>query len=609
MSQKTTINYYFTLALLLTACNINSQNTSVKKLLTSSELVYQENYSVQNIDSLYNDLKEQAKTLQLDSLYIVLTFQQIEKHGGVENYQSAELLLENIIINNYTFLKQHPRLLLECYRKLGLYYLLQHNTSNAAVILGKEYFKNYFDLIKTLELTPEEKVKSIHSKLEYLLKTKNDSLFYYLNASKLPENKKALYLSEWYHTNSNHEKEFVFAKKTGDSVRILRALAHNREFEKVDQLYAQLINKLKVNDPDSEHMLYLYMGKRYLAENKFSTAISMLNKALYYFESHKSHQNYLKSIGGLIEIYKTQKDFQNYSLYTTMLLEYKDSHLEQQINVLKDHISYEESIKSLELKLANEDKLLKAKKLETQVNFQKTLISFAFGFMIVTLVFVFFYFQSQKSRSDLVTKNTNMRVNVLRSKFKPHFVFNILSVINYFVAKKELENASKTISKMSSLLRSTLDNMNKKLVSFESEYKICKNYMFLEHLRFSNKFDYRFKPLTQKHIKEWKIPPGLIEPLLENCVNHAFKGVRKKGEILLDYYIDNNVLVIIIKDNGVGLKNTLSNIPDRESHGLRITRDYIQASSKLYHAPISIDFIEDNGTTVEVRIPNLEERN
>ncbi len=67
---------------------------------------------------------------------------------------------------------------------------------------------------------------------------------------------------------------------------------------------------------------------------------------------------------------------------------------------------------------------------------------------------------------------------------------------------------------MSSLLRATLDNMNEKLVPFITEYKICQNYMYLESLRFSKKFDYEFEPLNNFEIQQWMIPPGIIEPLL-----------------------------------------------------------------------------------------------
>ena len=201
-------------------------------------------------------------------------------------------------------------------------------------------------------------------------------------------------------------------------------------------------------------------------------------------------------------------------------------------------------------------------------------------------------------------KNEKMKVDLLRSKFKPHFTFNALSVINYFIAKKDVENASNALTKMATLLRSTLDNMSKDLVSYQSEYNICKDYMYLELLRFSDRFECNFKDLNDPIIKAWKVPPGIIEPFLENSVNHAFKGVKSKGLISLTHQIEKNCLVICVKDNGVGIDT--EKIYSENLHGMRITKDVIKATSKLYKTPIKFQIKSDGGTVVTLTIPLLK---
>ena len=196
-----------------------------------------------------------------------------------------------------------------------------------------------------------------------------------------------------------------------------------------------------------------------------------------------------------------------------------------------------------------------------------------------------------------------MVIDVLRSKFKPHFTFNVLSVINYFVEKKEVQNATLALTKMSSLLRATLDNMNERLVPFISEYNICQNYMYLESLRFSDKFEYNFEPIKNMNTEQWMIPPGIIEPFLENAVNHAFTGVKYKGKISLRHKIEDNTLIITVEDNGVGMK--LSSLKNKKRHGLKITKDYIATVSKLYKSPISLNISSNKGTRIEITIPKL----
>lgn len=262
------------------------------------------------------------------------------------------------------------------------------------------------------------------------------------------------------------------------------------------------------------------------------------------------------------------------------------------------------NVTDLDGKTKKKAEKLEKEQVKNELKIQKLITSVALGFFLVLTVFMFFYFQSLKQRETLEYKNEKMKVDVLRSKFKPHFTFNALSVINYFIAKKDVENASNALTKMATLLRSTLDNMGKDLVTYQSEYNICKDYMYLELLRFSDRFECEFMELNDPIIKGWKVPPGIIEPFLENCVNHAFKKVKYKGMISLTHQIENNCLLICVKDNGVGI-NT-EKIYSEKLHGMNITKDVIKTTSLLYKSPIKFEITSDNGTTVTLTIPLLK---
>jgi hypothetical protein len=51
-----------------------------------------------------------------------------------------------------------------------------------------------------------------------------------------------------------------------------------------------------------------------------------------------------------------------------------------------------------------------------------------------------------------------------------------------------------------------------------------------------------------------------------------------------------------------------SNIVSKKSHGLKITRDYIKTVSNLYRKNITIDFVSNNGTTVAIRFPRINQK-
>jgi len=105
-------------------------------------------------------------------------------------------------------------------------------------------------------------------------------------------------------------------------------------------------------------------------------------------------------------------------------------------------------------------------------------------------------------------------------------------------------------------------------------------------------------------MKEWQLPPGIIEPFLENCVNHAFKGVKTRGVISLNHHIENNCLTICVKDNGIGIDT--EKIYSENLHGLKITKEVIKTTSNLYKNPINIEIKTDGGTLVKLIIPLLK---
>jgi len=384
----------------------------------------------------------------------------------------------------------------------------------------------------------------------------------------------------------------------------LVAYRNNLQLSKVDRLYPVLLKKLKNKNSFNEHILYLNMGHRYALERRFNTAEKLYLNALNYFENANNTFQRIECLEAIIDLKTHQEDLDGYKFYNTKLSTLKQQQHEEQLHIINKYLNFVKNITTLDEKTKKKTEELEIKQINNDLKHQKTITSVALAFFIVFSVFIFFYFKSLKEKESLEFEYEKIKVDVLRSKFKPHFVFNALSVINYFIAKKDVVNASNALTKMATLLRSTLDNMSKDLVSYQSEYDICNNYMYLELLRFSDRFDYEFMELNDPVVKEWKVPPGIVEPFLENCVNHAFKGVKNKGMISLTHQIEHNCLVICVKDNGVGIST--ERLYSEKLHGMTITKDVIKTTSKLYKTPIEFEIKSDSGTSVTLTIPKLK---
>ena len=196
---------------------INAQKAITRDTIIEIKSIAFDAKKAQNTDSLFNVLRDEAWSLKKDSLYEILTFQQIENKKGSAGVFLITSLLEDLMIKEYEFIKKHPKRLLLCYLNISNFYLSQYNTSKASIGLSKYYFDRYYEILKTIPL--EDNAVQFHQKhrLRYLEKTHNDSIFYYLNSYELPKQTKNLILTRWYRSKNNYKKELVHAKKSEDT--------------------------------------------------------------------------------------------------------------------------------------------------------------------------------------------------------------------------------------------------------------------------------------------------------------------------------------------------------------------------------------------------------
>jgi LytS/YehU family sensor histidine kinase len=135
----------------------------------------------------------------------------------------------------------------------------------------------------------------------------------------------------------------------------------------------------------------------------------------------------------------------------------------------------------------------------------------------------------------------------------PHFIFNALSSIQSL--SLEPENQSKVsgyISRFSKIMRQSLESTYNDLVSIEEEISFLENYLNIQKMRFPNKFDYQIEMADDLEIDEIKVPSMLLQPFIENSIEHGFKGIEYEGIILIKIFKENSQLKIIISDNGKG---------------------------------------------------------
>ncbi|MCB0463911.1 MAG: tetratricopeptide repeat protein [Flavobacteriaceae bacterium] len=280
----------------------------------------------------------------------------------------------------------------------------------------------------------------------------------------------------------------------------------------------------------------------------------------------------------------------------------------EKITQLEYDYKYKQQIDSLNI---NELKLTKTIKATSQdlEKTQRNLFLGIIGFLATAIILgsIIFYLKLRNEKTK--TQNIAIEQKLLRSQMTPHFIFNSLSVLQGMILNKEDKKSIFYLSKFSKLLRITLENSRDKLVPLNQELEAVNNYLELQNLEASQSYDYTI--LVDKNIEEdkFKIPPMLIQPFIENAVEHAFEDRKENRKIDIQLTYANDELICTIKDNGIGIDAQNGHKrKDKKSLATTITSERLKMLSKDFNIEGSVK-IEDRkhyneqGTIVTLVIP------
>jgi sensor histidine kinase YesM/ligand-binding sensor domain-containing protein len=234
-------------------------------------------------------------------------------------------------------------------------------------------------------------------------------------------------------------------------------------------------------------------------------------------------------------------------------------------------------------------------------------------FFLISLLIISSYIERiNKKNNAKVEKLTlekhliTLEQKALRLQMNPHFIFNVLNGIKALGNSGNIDELNKTVSQFATLLRAILNNSRAEEISLSDEINTVKNYLELEQKMSSIAFQYTFNLDTKNiDIEEILIPPMLIQPFVENCIKHGFKGRSEAGNIDINFIVKNNFLYCSIVDNGVGYNQAKKTSNKHKSVALEVTKERIQNLSKYSSFDIS-EIQEENqitGTKISFKIP------
>ena len=150
-----------------------------------------------------------------------------------------------------------------------------------------------------------------------------------------------------------------------------------------------------------------------------------------------------------------------------------------------------------------------------------------------------------------------LQLEALRSQMNPHFVFNSLNAIQYFINQNDTETSDSYLVKFSRLIRQFFELSKEQDITVKDEITLLDNYLELEQLRFKDKLSYTIIPPSDNADLTLKIPTMLIQPIVENSVNHGIFNKDISGKITVVFKrISVDTMEVSVTDDGVGVSST-----------------------------------------------------
>lgn len=215
-----------------------------------------------------------------------------------------------------------------------------------------------------------------------------------------------------------------------------------------------------------------------------------------------------------------------------------------------------------------------------------------------------------KEKNEIMNRMTELEQASLRAQMNPHFIFNCLNSIQHFIIKDDLKQTNRYITQFGSLIRKTMDNSARAVISISDEINYLGSYLELEQMRFSSKFRYEIciDPIIDKD--QTYIPSMLLQPFVENAIRHGIRN-KQDGEGLITISIDQSegYLKISIEDNGVGRKAAREYQGEQpieyQSRGITLTQKRIDilnvANAEKVKTSI-IDLEDEDGSAKGTRV-------
>ncbi|MGD1846492.1 MAG: histidine kinase [Salibacteraceae bacterium] len=309
--------------------------------------------------------------------------------------------------------------------------------------------------------------------------------------------------------------------------------------------------------------LHLYMQESSKAK-RYMEALRVLTKTI------DSPQGYLALASTETIFHKQLKNFELALHHSELYLQFKDSILGSEKTRMLEELRILHDVEQMENAQAGLTKDLQLANLDNELQSQRLTLQRGYLFLItacLVLLVVVFVAIVKAIRNRSRKKEVHLSEQLRRAQINPHFFFNVLNSIQAQVNRNEdRQQIVQNLASFARLMRQTLESSFHDFVSIQDEVDRLQHYINLQHLRFRGCFEYQI----ENHCSEaTSIPSQLIQPLVENAIEHGLKNKQEKGYLLIRFSQEDQSRVKVEVENSSPEKNSELQVPARREHKSR----------------------------------------
>jgi signal transduction histidine kinase len=202
------------------------------------------------------------------------------------------------------------------------------------------------------------------------------------------------------------------------------------------------------------------------------------------------------------------------------------------------------------------------------------------------------------ARSEAQRLAAEAQLRLLRTQLEPHMLFNTLANLRSLV-ETDPPQAQRMIDQLITYLRSSLGASRSESTTLANEFAQLRAYLEIMALRMGPRMGYAL--LLPDALKDFGVPPMLLQPLVENAVKHGIEPKVGAGRIDIEARSVDGAVEITVSDTGLGLPPDDAPPGESTSYGLTHVRERLAAAYGA-RASLSLQRRSPQGVNAIVRI-------